>query len=231
MEVNPPTLAQTDPLERILRRFLSSMESCFYVIDGDGSLVGRISLHDVKDLIREDGLGQVVIAADICQPVAHPCYRQDDLEEAMLLLTSSDEQDLPVLDRPGDPRLVGVLHRKALFDVYNQEVLRKDVMGMKIVHSTTGMHDCLELPELYRVQLLSPPVSFVGKTLRELELRRRWHVTALAFKRKGWSGSSYNELPDPDRRIEAVDRLLVVGAGDDLDRMVREALEDGGEDA
>ncbi len=223
MEANPATVSERDTLDRILDRFLASPESHFYVTDDQGGLAGRISIHDIKDLIAEDGLGQVVIAADLCHPVEHLCYRQDDLEEVLTMLTHSDEADLPVLHRPGDPRLVGVLHRKALFDVYNQEVLHKDVVGVKVVHTDNGMHDCVELPELYRVQLFAPPVSFVGKTLRDLELRRRWNMTVLALKRKGWSGASYNELPDPDRRIEPVDRLLVVGHVDDFDRMLREA--------
>jgi len=223
MENNPVTVRESETLEAILDRFLSSPESHFYVVDDDGRLKGRISIHDVKDLINaRGGLGRVVIAADLCHPADHVCYRQDDLEEALMLLTHTDEQDLPVLERPGRPVVVGVLHRKALFDVYNQEVLHKDVLGMKVVTSDTGMHDIVELPELYRVQLLTPPDEMLGRTLRELDLRRRWGITVLAFKRKGWSGASYNELPDPDRRLEPVDRLLVVGREDDLDRMVLE---------
>lgn len=222
MEMNPTTVRQSETLDAILDRFLSSPESHFYVVDDHGGLAGRISIHDIKDLINAEGLGRVVIAADICHPADHVCYRQDDLEEVLMLLTRSDEHDLPVLERPGHPVLVGVLHRKALFDVYNQEVLHKDVLGMKVVTTDTGMHDCVELPELYRVQLLTPPTEMVGSTLRELELRRRWGITVLAMKRKGWSGASYNELPDPDRRLESVDRLLVVGHVDDLDRMVLE---------
>ena len=222
METNPPTLALTDKLETIIERFLSSTESHFYVTDAEGGLVGKISLHDIKGYVRQEGLGQVVIAADICHDVESVCYRQDDLEEILMMLTHNDEQDLPVLYRPGEPHLEGVLHRKALFDIYNQEVLHKEVLGVKIVHQDTKMHDCVELPELYRVQLLSPPVSWVGKTLRELELRAQWKLTVLAVKRKGWSGASWNELPDPDRRIEAVDRLLVVGHADDHERLAKE---------
>jgi len=223
MEKNPPTICESDTLDRILELFLTGKEYAYYVVNAEGGLVGRISIHDIKDLLNEEALGTIVIAADIAHPVAHTCYRADNLEEVLLLLTRTDEADLPVLHRPGLPALVGVLHRKALFDVYNREVLNRDVVGVKVLHRDTGMHDSIELPELYRVQLFTPPVSFVGKTLRELELRRRWNMTVLAMKRKGWSGASYNELPDPDRRIEPVDRLLVVGHVDDFERMLVEA--------
>ena len=131
-----------------------------------------------------------------------------------------------MLDRPGDPRMVGVLSRKAVFDVYNQEVLHKDVLGLKIKHQDTGMHDCLELPEAYGVQMFTPPPSIVGRSLREVELRRRYKTAVLAFKRKGYSGGDYNELPDPDRRIEPVDRLVVVGRKDDLDRLLEDVASD-----
>ncbi len=226
MEVNPPTVQVTDDLDRILDLFLTGREHAYYVVDGEGRLAGRISIHDIKDLLNEQGLGKVVIADDLCHPVEHHCYRQDDLEEVLLMLTRTDEADLPVLHRPGHPTLVGVLHRKALFEVYNREVLHKDIVGLKIRHQDNDMHDSIELPELYRVQLFTPPVSFVGKSLRELELRQRWNMTVLATKRKGWSGASYNELPDPDRRISPVDRLLVVGHVDDFERMLVEAQEE-----
>jgi uncharacterized protein with PhoU and TrkA domain len=153
-------------------------------------------------------------------------YCRDDLEEALMLFAHGDLVDLPVLERPGDPRLIGVLQRKALFDVYNQEVLHKEVLGLKILHRETGMHDCLELPAPYSVRLLTPPKGFLGKTLSELQMRRRYNVTVLAFKRKGFSGSDYNELPDPERRLALVDRLIVVGRDDDLDRLLSETADD-----
>ena len=226
MEANPPTIPVDYTLDKILRLFLGNRESHYYVVDRDGELAGIIDLHDVKDLLHEKGLGGLVIAADVCRPAPRHCYRQDDLEEVLLLLTGTDAADLPVLDRPGNPRMVGVLSRKAVFDVFNQEVLHKDVLGLKIVHQDTGMHDCLELPEAYTVQLFTPPASFVGRSLRELELRQRYHTAVLAFKRKGYSGDDYNEIPDPDRRIEPVDRLVVVGSKDDMDRLLEDVAAD-----
>jgi len=223
METHPRTLRHDARLDQIIKLFLDAPEHHFYVVDDDMRLVGEITIHDVKDLLREDQLCDVIIAADICHPVARPCYRQDDLEEVYLLLAGTEAPDLPVLDRPGNPKLVGIVTRKAIFDVYTQEVLHKEVAGFKIVHQDTGMHDVLELPEPYKVALFSPPPSFVGRTLRELDLRRRYNVTVLAFKRKGWSGDSYNEIPDPDRRIEPVDRLIVVGLQEDLDRLWQES--------
>jgi len=219
METHPRTLPHDARLDRIVRLFLDTPEHHVYVVDDGQRLVGEITIHDVKGLLHEDQLRDVVIAADIARPVVRKCYRQDDLEEVYLLLAGGEAPDLPVLDRPRSPRLVGIVTRKAIFDVYAQEVLHKDVAGFKIVHQDTGMHDVLELPAPYKVTLFSPPPSFVGRTLRELDLRRRYQVTVLAFKRKGWSGDSYNEIPDPDRRIETVDRLIVVGRQQDLDRL------------
>ena len=219
METHPRVLNQRESLDAVIHHFLDAPEHHVYVVDDQMHLVGEISIHDVKGLLNEEQLDKVIIAADIAHPVQRLCYRQDDLEEVYLLLAGTEAPDLPVLDRPGNPRLVGIVTRKAIFDVYTQEVLHKEVAGFKIHHLDTDMHDVLELPDPYTVTLFAPPPSLVGKTLRELDLRRRYGVTVLAFKRKGWSGDSYNEIPDPDRPISAVDRLIVVGRREDLDRL------------
>ena len=225
MESNPPTIPVTYTLDKILKLFLSNSETHYYVKDREGGLAGIITIHDVKDLLKESGHNGAVIAADICHPVENCVYRQDDLEESMMLFVHDDLQDLPVLDRPGNPILVGILHRKALFDIYNQEVLHKEVLGLKILHRETGMHDCLELPAAYKVRLMTPPSRCIGQSLRDLKLRQRYNVTVLAFKRKGYSSGAYNELPDPERLIEPVDRFIVAGREEDLDRLMEAAGE------
>jgi CIC family chloride channel protein len=219
MEANPPTIPINFSLDKVLKLFLTNLDSHYYVVQPDGTLAGVITIHDVKDILHEDGLGKVVIAADICAPVSHLVYRRDNLEDCLLLLGKEDVTDLPVLDSQQRPVLVGVVTRKAIFEVYNREVLHREDLGIQLVHGDTGLRDCVELPEAYKVWLLTPPDFFIGRSLRQLQIRQNFAVTVLAVKKQGWSGA-HNELPDPDRLLRPGDRLIVVGHVNDLDRLL-----------
>jgi trk system potassium uptake protein TrkA len=70
-------------------------------------------------------------------------------------------------------------------------------------------------PEWSREEI-EAPAWMIGKTLRELDLRRRHGVTVIAFRRKG------QILPNPagDDAIQKGDWLVVFGRNADLERMV-----------
>jgi CBS domain-containing protein len=220
MEANPPTIPVAFTLDKILKLFLTNQDNQYFVVENDKRLAGRITIHDVKNLLHDDSLGRVVIAADICTPVSQFVYRKDNLEDCLLVLGEEDVPELPVLESPDQPLLVGIITRKAIFEVYNREVLHKEDLGIQLVHGDTHLHDCVELPEAYKVLLLTTPDSFVGRTLHELQLRQNHRVSVLAVKKKGWSGGVHNELPDPERPLVAGDRLIVVGHVDDLDQLL-----------
>ena len=220
MEVNPTTIAVTAGFDEILRLFLTNNEEHYYVTREDGLLAGRISIHDVKDLLHEENLGRVLIADDICQPCDNPVQRRDTLEDCLLRLGERDSADLPVLYSAQKPVLVGVVRRQAVFEVYNREVLHRRDTGIKLITGEARMHDCIELPEQYKVQLLTPPADWYGHDLRDLDLRQRYGISVLAVKRHDFIGGVRNHMPAPDEPLEHGDRLIIVGEVHDLERLL-----------
>lgn len=220
MEVNPVTIPQQASLAEILDLFLNNAVDHYYVVDPDGGLAGRISIHDVKDILHAQSLSQVLIAADLCTPQLRLVYRHDNLEDCLLALGKHDCADLPVLYSPARRVLVGVVTRQAIFEVYNRSVLKQRDPGIQLVTGEARLHDCVELPEEYKVQVLTPPRTWHGRTLRELALRARWDVSVLAIKHRSMLGESTNRMPDPDRPLEPGDRLIIVGEVEDLERLL-----------
>ncbi len=226
MEANPPTVPVDYGFDKILKLFLSNPDDHYYVVDADRRLVGQISIHDVKDILHAEKLGRVLLAADLSSPVPRAVYLRDTLEDCLMFFGELDVADLPVLESAERPRLVGLLTRKAIHDVYSREILHKEVLGIKLVHGEARMRDCVELPREYRVQLLVPPPWFVGRTLRDLRLRQRYNVEVIAVQRRGLGPETHNELPDPDRSLRGLDRLFVVGHVDDLARLLAAVAQD-----
>lgn len=200
----------------ILDRFLEHDVDRWYVVDGNEHLVGTIDLHGIKSVLAEQGLRWVVIAADVMKPVGTTVLRRENLEEAIHDLGSSDVDEVPVLQSPDDRRVVGLLSRGDVLDLYEREVLRKDVLGVKLVRRDERSSDFVDLPSQYTVRSIPVDPAWAGRTLAELDLRDRFGVHVLAVKRPGRRLAGRNELPDPHEPLQRRDRLVVVGHADDL---------------
>ncbi|MEZ4386638.1 MAG: chloride channel protein [Candidatus Krumholzibacteriia bacterium] len=220
MDVIPETIPLDAPLNLVIQCFLESDREHFYITEPDGRLAGRISIHDVKDILHERKLNSVILAADLMTQPAGVVYRADSLEDCLLMLGVEDVTDLPVLNSREKPHLVGVVTRKAIFEVYNREVLNQEDKGIKLVHGQARMRDCVDLPEAYKVQVLYPPAAWLGRTLRDLGLRQNYQISVLAVKHQQQFGAGQNELPEPDLALEPGDRLVIVGHADQLDRLL-----------
>jgi len=227
MDVTPQTIPVDASLDAVIEHFLTSDREHYDVTDQRGHLAGRISIHDVKDVLHERALGKVILAVDLMSPPAALVYRTDTLEDCLLHLGREDVAHLPVLNSREDPHLVGVLTRRAIFEVYNREVLHQEDRGIKLVHGQARMRDCVDLPEAYKVQVFYPPAAWLGRTLRQLELRQDYGVSVLAIKHQHRFGAGLNELPDPDSVLEPGDRLVIVGHADQLDRLLADSRRTG----
>jgi trk system potassium uptake protein TrkA len=92
-------------------------------------------------------------------------------------------------------------------------------MGQRLAHqllSPGRILEHLQFDPEWSIEEIEAPAWMIGKTLRELDLRRRHGVTVIAFRRKG------QILPNPagDDAIQKGDWLVVFGRNADLERMV-----------
>ncbi len=90
-----------------------------------------------------------------------------------------------------------------------------------------------ELPrfaEGYRLEPWTASARFVGKTLRELDIRRRYRVSVVGIYPAGRSSLADRALEpvDPDYRFAEGDTLLLVGHSPDVSRLIEEATPNAG---
>jgi trk system potassium uptake protein TrkA len=80
-----------------------------------------------------------------------------------------------------------------------------------------------ELAEGFSVVELEAPASIVGKTLEQLNLRRRFRLNLVAIKEKAAADgceARFNPVPAPEQGIRAGDVLALVGSVLDLANFV-----------
>ncbi|NIP80705.1 MAG: hypothetical protein GWM90_16385 [Gemmatimonadetes bacterium] len=65
------------------------------------------------------------------------------------------------------------------------------------------------------------PTAFVGRTLRELDVRRRHGVQVLLVRRERAGTEREEVVPDGETRIRSADRLVLLGREDRIARFRR----------
>ena len=80
--------------------------------------------------------------------------------------------------------------------------------------SSSTVHEHVRLPRQYTVDVFQIPHRYVGKTFHAISLRTAFGWTAVAIRRGGFQCP--DELPDPDRPLDARDHLVLVGRQEDL---------------
>jgi trk system potassium uptake protein TrkA len=77
----------------------------------------------------------------------------------------------------------------------------------------------VELGPGFSAQEMAVPASWVGRTLRQLELPRRFNVAVVAVR--DVLADRYTPVPDPDAALKESDALLVAGPDPSLERVAR----------
>jgi len=134
--------------------------------------------------------------------------------EASILTTA-------LLRQIGIPRIVArafnELHARVLLAVGAHEVVKpEDEMGRRLALrlANPGIVDQIQLGDAQLAEVEAPQ-AFVGRSLAELDLRRRYKVTVLAVRRDAAVSSN----PGAEDRVEAGDVLVVLGAPEDIKRV------------
>jgi CIC family chloride channel protein len=95
------------------------------VLDDDGSLVGLVSHHVLRDAILSRGaLDAVIVAADLAEPV-EPLSPSDSLRRALAVMNARGLDAVPVVESlDGVSRFAGLLSRQEVLVVYERGLAR-----------------------------------------------------------------------------------------------------------
>ena len=90
-------------------------------------------------------------------------------------------------------------------------------LGLKLAQTiaSTSILDFIELSKEYGIAELPTPANWVGKTLRELNVRAKYGVNIIALK----SGDKVNVSPAADVVLQADAFLVVVGTNEQLAKL------------
>jgi trk system potassium uptake protein TrkA len=91
-------------------------------------------------------------------------------------------------------------------------------MAVRVAHSLVvpNVLDFIELSRDYSIMEVPAPATFVGKSVKELEIRPRYGLTLIAIEREGPTGTDATVSPSADERVREGDILALLGPNDRL---------------
>ena len=112
------------------------------------------------------------------------------------------------------------MYKRALERVgADRVVIPEREMAVRMVYSlgSTSFLDYIEFSSEYGIAEITPPESWHGKCLRELNVRGRYHVNVLSLKRE--ADGAVLMSPGAEDVIHAHDTVMIMGKNEDLSRL------------
>lgn len=139
----PDTIPADLPFSGVLERIKHSTASTFPIVDEKGFLVGIFSFSDIRQIMDDQTVGQLVVAGDLGTANVVTVTPETTLSQALTLFTRKNVNVLPVVEEPtdasaqhaasqriihprgpvGSKRVIGMLGRQDLIAAYRQRLL------------------------------------------------------------------------------------------------------------
>ena len=95
-------------------------------------------------------------------------------------------------------------------------------MGERLANAlaSPNVADYLQISEGCSIIEIAPPKDFIGRSLKQLNVRAQYKLNIVAIKRKDEKGKeSINVVPVAEEKIEEGDMLVVAGANEDIEKL------------
>jgi len=128
-----------------------------------------------------------------------------ELKVPRILVKAIDEDHGRILEKVGATEII----------FPEKDMAVRTARGM----SSPNILEYIPLAEDYSITEVGPPAHFLGKTLIDLDLRRKYNVTIIGIK--DVLTDAFTAVPPPTHVIKDSDLLILIGRSEDVERACR----------
>ncbi|MBZ0200906.1 MAG: chloride channel protein [Ignavibacteriaceae bacterium] len=202
----------SDNFSQVVNKVIRGTGPVFPVVNN--SLVhGLISIYDIKDhLYERESLKNLLIAADIANKNFKPAFLTEHCQSVLEKMKRYNIEGLPVVESEDSKKILGMIWRREIQDAYQKEIERREITT-SLASSISMKEDIpnLHFMEGYSITEIAPPVAFIGKSIRELDIRAVYGVDVLSIKTMEAGGEKIKAIPSPSYIIQQEDTLVIAG--------------------
>jgi len=207
------SIKETDSFIEVINQVISKRDPYFAVLDDNKQLTGVLSIHDIKSFLFEgEDLQNLIIAKDIAVKDVATANPNDTCYDVLEKMSQSGFSALPVVDSDGNKKLIGMVWQKDILDAYQKEIERKDMVATMVdkIQSTNPLNE-VHFLQGYSISEIPVPKLFIGKSIKELNIRAEFGVDVLSVKRQSKQEPVVSVFPSPDFVLGEDDQLTIAG--------------------
>lgn len=123
MRRNVETLRENTPFQELLRLIAHSRYDRFPVVNEEGRFVGMIDYSEIRSLLFEPSLAQLIVASDLVHTARAQLRSDQSLRDALeVVRLHPDISYFPVVDAEETSRLLGILSQNDLLAAFRRQV-------------------------------------------------------------------------------------------------------------
>jgi chloride channel protein, CIC family len=111
-------IPETMPFGDLVRTVSRSSDSHFPVVDPAGRIIGIVSINDIRSVLFENNVDQVIIAKDVATRGVVSVFRDDTLQQALDKMAAIGVDELPVVDRKEPDTVVSMISKRDIVNHY-----------------------------------------------------------------------------------------------------------------
>ncbi len=203
----------TDNFAQVINKLIKGKWPESPVVDSQKNVKGIISLFDVKDYLYErESLKNLLIAGDIARMNPPTITPDNNCQVALDKMRRYDLEGLPVIQSDKNYKIVGMIWMKDIQDAYQKEIDRREITS-SLASSITMKDDETQIQFLegYSIAEIAPPKTFIGKSIKQLNIRTIYGVDVLSIKTPTKGDAKITAIPSPDYVIKKDDTIVVAG--------------------
>lgn len=115
-------------------------------------------------------------------------------------------------------KALGSVHGKMLQKIGADKIIYSEKeMGIRVAHNliSPGIVDYIEMENNITILSIHVPAEWVGKSILDIDIRRKYNITVVAIKRQGEMFVN----PRPDMKLDAHDMLIILGDSESVKRV------------
>ncbi len=125
MHAPVPPVRENTPLRDIASRFLTNANNFLPVVDAQQRLLGVVALQDLKEFLNAHQDLGAVIAYDVMRPPPQCLTPGQRLLDALPAVLASELRNVPVVNNPGENKLVGAVVRAEMLAIFSEAIAAK----------------------------------------------------------------------------------------------------------
>ncbi|MGQ9920881.1 MAG: chloride channel protein [Desulfobacca sp.] len=111
-------IPENTPFHELVKIVTAAKDYHFPVVNGDGRMTGIISINDIREVILEESIANLIVAKDVATPNVVRVCLDESLHTALEKMAQINVDELPVVNAAEPDKIVGLISKRDIISCY-----------------------------------------------------------------------------------------------------------------